>query len=187
MRWTSNTLCKESRAGLSAHRRTCVRLRPGLGDKAFSPVTSSRQQQVVFGRPSGPAQVDVKLDEVGLDPLDLLAQHVLVGTGCFWGATTDALAPSPRCAVVPRAWAFGVSALQTPVMLVRQGDAQGGREDLQPLSAHSPAAWELTGEVGGKRRKIRSPPLPPAVPLGCCDFIELCIGLRRMELGNTTT
>lgn len=37
----------------------------------------------------------MKLDVVGLDPLDLLAQHVLVGTGCLLGATTNALAPCP--------------------------------------------------------------------------------------------
>jgi len=72
-----------------------VRLRPGLGGKAFCSVTSLHQQQVVFSRPSGPAEVDVKSDLVGLDPLELLAQHVLVGTGCLWGATIEVLAPVP--------------------------------------------------------------------------------------------
>lgn len=143
----------------------------GSPTRLFAPSHLHASKRVGFGRPSRLAQVDVKLagctESGGLGPSGL---SCLACTGGHWVALgcprrCVSSRPRPRCAVVPSARAFGVSAVQTPVMLARQGDARSGREGLRPPSARSPAAWELTGGLGGKRRKrVRTSSAPPCRP-----------------------
>lgn len=126
---------------------------------------------------------------VGLDPLDLFAQHILVGTGCGWGVTTDVSGPSPvpdptvQGNPEPRHWGL------VP------GGAGGTRRCLEREGGFAAALSAFASSVGVNRRSrgieeekgselLRSP-LPS--PLAAAISLRLCIGLRRMELGNTTT
>lgn len=128
----------------------------------------------------------MKLGAVGLDPLDPLHGH-WVPLGCHHRCVSSLPCPSPGCAVVPRAWAFGVSALQTPVMLVEAGRCgRGGFAAALGVFASSVGVNRQSwGKEEEKGSDLLHSPLPS--PLAASISLRLCIGLRRMELGNTAT
>lgn len=183
------TPCAKSPQPRFLHTHLRVRLRPGFPRQGvllrhiFAPAAGS------FWWLLGPNHVGVKLDTVGFDPLDLLAPHVLVGTGCGWGVPANVSGPCPvpdravqghpepgRCGLVP-----GDAAEAG-----RRSEWEGGFAAALSAFASSVGvnrqSWEKEEEKGSEL--LRSP-LPS--PLAAAISLRLCIGLGRMELGNTTT